>query len=202
MIKINLLGVERKVVAQRVVSDNPLRPMMLSAGLVLLLFAGLIGWRYRMLGAESDRLHDEIAVAQQETVRLQSVLAQVQQFEQRRIQLQQRVGLIEQLRSDQTGPVHMLDQISRALPSVVWLTTLKQAPAGNEVVIAGRSTTPTGLPDFVGNLEASGYFKKSIEIVSSTTEPLTIPPGDLVRFEIKAIFQQPGAPAPAAKTGN
>jgi hypothetical protein len=85
---------------------------------------------------------------------------------------------------------------------VVWLTTLTQAPSGNEVVIAGQSTTPTGLPDFVGNLEASGYFKKSIEIVSSTTEPLTVPPGDLVRFEIKAIFQQPGAPAAAAKTGN
>ena len=51
---------------------------------------------------------------------------QVQQFEQRKAQLQQRVALIEQLRKDQTGPVHMLDQISRALPPMLWLTELKQ----------------------------------------------------------------------------
>ena len=48
--------------------------------------------------------------------------------------------------------------------------------------------------DFVTNLEASGYFKKSIEIVSSQTEALPTPPGELVRFSIKAQFQQPGAP--------
>ena len=37
--------------------------------------------------------------------------------------------LIEQLRNGQTGPVHMLDQISRALPPMLWLTELKQAGA-------------------------------------------------------------------------
>ena len=64
----------------------------------------------------------------------------------------------------------MLDQISRALPPMLWLTELKQTPVANEVVIDGRCTTLTGLSDFVGNLEASGYFKRSVEIVSSTTE--------------------------------
>jgi hypothetical protein len=49
----------------------------------------------------------------------------------------------------------------------------------------------TELSDFVANLEASGYFKKSIEIVSSQTEALPTSPGQLVRFSIKAQFQQP-----------
>src|SRR3954453_17741090 len=97
--------------------------------------------------------------AQQETARLHSVIMQVQQFEQRKAQLQQRVVLIEQLRKGQTGPVHMLDQISRALPPMLWLTEVKQA-VGTEVVIDGRATTLTGLSDFVSNLEASGYFKR------------------------------------------
>ena len=30
--------------------------------------------------------------------------------------------------------------------------------------------TLTGLSDFVANLEATGYFKRSVEIVSSQTE--------------------------------
>ena len=109
--------------------------------------------------------------------------------------LQQRVVLIEQLRSAQAGPVHMLDQISRALPPMLWLTELKQA--GSEVVIDGNCTALTGLSDFVANLEASGYFKRSVEIVSTTTEPLPQPPGELIKFSIKAQFQ-PMADAKAA----
>ena len=62
----------------------------------------------------------------------------------------------------------MLDQISQALPPMLWLTELKQV--GTDVVIDGNCTTLTGLSDFVANLEASGYFKRSIEIVSTTTE--------------------------------
>jgi type IV pilus assembly protein PilN len=146
------------------------------------------------------QLDAEIAAAQQETTRLHSVILQVQQFEQRKAQLQQRVVLIEQLRKGQTGPVHMLDQISRAMPPMLWLIQLKQT--GDSVVLDGRCTALTSLSDFVGNLEASGYFKRSIEIVSTVTEPLPQPPGELIRFSIKAEFQQPGQPAkPAAATG-
>jgi len=91
----------------------------------------------------------------------------------------------------------MLDQISRALPPMLWLTELKQI--GPDVVIDGRCTTLTGLSDFVSNLEASGYFKRSIEIVSTQTETITQPPGELIKFSIKAQFQRPGeAPAAAA----
>ena len=72
--------------------------------------------------ATRRELDKEIAAAQQETTRLHTIIQQVQQFEQRKAQLQQRVVLIEQLRKGQTGPVHMLDQISRALPSMLWLT--------------------------------------------------------------------------------
>ena len=61
-----------------------------------------------------------------------------------------------------------------------------------------------GVSDFVANLEASGYFKRSIEIVSTTSEPMPQPPGELIKFSIKAEFQQPGdakAPAPQAAAG-
>jgi len=73
------------------------------------------------------------------------------------------------------------------------------------VIIDGKCTTLTGLSEFVSNLEASGYFKRSIEIVDTKTETApTTPPSELIRFTIKAIFQQPGeaaAATPGAKTG-
>jgi hypothetical protein len=51
------------------------------------------------------------------------------------------------------------------------------------------------LSDFVANLERSGYFKKSVEIVSTQTEVIAQPPGELIKFSVKAQFIQPGANA-------
>jgi len=197
MIKINLLTVERKGVKKKLAFD-PAKKLMAACGLLLVAAVIFIGWRYWTLDTESKRLEAQIASAERETARLKTVLAEVQKFEQRSAQLRERVSLIEQLRRDQTGPVHLLDQISRALPPMLWLTDVKQSTNLNEVVIDGRCMTLTGLSDFVGNLEQSGYFKRSIEIVSTQTE--TLPAGELVRFSIRAQFQPPGSAA-AAGTG-
>ena len=195
MIRINLLAVERERAKKKTTAAFGTTAQKLAVGcsLILILAALFVGWRFWVLRHQSSQLDAEIAAAQQETARLHSVILQVQQFEQRRAQLQQRVVLIEQLRKGQTGPVHMLDQISRALPPMLWLTELKQI--GDSVVVDGRCTALTSLSEFVGNLEASGYFKRSIEIVSTTAEPMPQPPGELIRFSIKAEFQQPGQPA-------
>jgi len=197
MIKINLLTVERKGVKKKLTFD-PAKKLMAACGLLLVAAVIFIGWRYWTLDTESKRLEAQIASAERETARLKTVLAEVQKFEQRSAQLRERVSLIEQLRRDQTGPVHLLDQISRALPPMLWLTDVKQSTNLNEVVIDGRCMTLTGLSDFVGNLEQSGYFKRSIEIVSTQTE--TLPAGELVRFSIRAQFQPPWSAA-AAGTG-
>jgi len=204
MIKINLLTVERQFAKKKLAFD-PGQKLIAVSSLLLVAAVLFIGWRYWSLDKESKRLDAEIASAVSETARLKAILAEVQQFEQRSAQLGQRVSLIEQLRRDQTGPVHLLDQISRALPPMLWLTDVKQGNT-DEVLIDGRCLTLTSLSDFVGNLEQSGYFKRSIEIVNSQTEA---PAGaaaavELVRFSIRARFQQPSAagsveqPAPVA----
>ncbi|HWW85816.1 MAG TPA: PilN domain-containing protein [Vicinamibacterales bacterium] len=205
MIRINLLAVERGRATKKKAAFalQTGQKLTIACSLILILTVGLVAWRYWTLTHNSTELDTQIAAAQQETTRLHTIIVQVQQFEQRRAQLQQRVGLIEQLRKGQTGPVHMLDQISRALPPMLWLTELKQS--GTDVVIDGRCTSLTGLSDFVSNLEASGYFKKSIEIVSTQTETVQQAPGEVVKFSIKAQFQTPGEaqprPAAGARTG-
>jgi type IV pilus assembly protein PilN len=118
----------------------------------------------------------------------------VQKFETRKAQLQQRVTLIEQLRHGQQGPVHLLDEVSKALPDRLWLIAMQQH--GAEFSIAGQTTSLTALSDFVANLEASRWFKRPVEIVDSTVEPT--PGGDLVRFTVRATSDNPDAPpAPA-----
>jgi type IV pilus assembly protein PilN len=199
MIRINLLAAERDRAKKKgkVTLGTAGQKLTIGCSIILILAGLFIGWRYWALTKESAQLDADISSSQQETTRLHSIIQQVQQFEQRKGQLQQRVVLIEQLRKGQTGPVHMLDQISRALPPMLWLVEVKQATV-SDVVIDGRSTTLTGLSDFVSNLEASGYFKRSIEIVNTSTEPSPVPGAELIKFSIRAIFQQPGEAKPAA----
>jgi type IV pilus assembly protein PilN len=196
MIRINLLTVERKVARKKFALTAAHKTTIGCTSLLLLTAAG-IGWRYWVLNRDSKRVDAEIVSAQREATRLHSIIVQVQQFEDRKKQLQQRVQLIEQLRHEQTGPVHMLDQISRALPPSLWLTEMKQGADANEVLIAGKCVSITALTDFVSNLEASGYFKRSVEIISSETEQTAQPPGELVSFNVRARFQRPGDPVPA-----
>lgn len=191
MIKINLLATERKVARTKAVFD-PTRQITAVCGGILVLACVAIGWRYWLVVRASAAVDAQIETAQKETQRLHGVITQVQQFEQRKAQLQQRVTLIEQLRKEQIGPVHMLDQISLALPSSLWLTEMKQTATPNEVLIDGRSLSLTGLSDFVGNLERSGFFQKSVEIVNSTTDTSGGPQGEVIKFQIKAVFKGPG----------
>jgi type IV pilus assembly protein PilN len=199
MIRINLLTAERTAAKKKSVAFSLAgQKMTIAASMLLVATAAGIGWRYWSITNESANLDREIAAAQQETARLHSVIQQVQQFEQRRAQLQQRVALIEELRRGQTGPVHMLDQVSRAMPPMLWLSELRQVGADGTVQIDGRATTQTTVSDFVNNLEATGFFKKSIDIVNTTAEAIPTPPGELVRFTLRAVFQTPADAKAAA----
>ena len=197
MIRINLLAVDRGPAKKaRAGGITAAQRVTIGAALILLATIVTVGWWYWSLRTRDQQLDVDIAQAEKEANQLRSVLAQVQKFEARKAQLQQRVSLIEQLRRGQTGPVHVLDEISKALPPLMWLTALKQTPATSEVLIDGRGMTMTGLSDFVTNLEASGYFERSVEIVSTTTE--TNAAGELIKFQIKATFKSPTGKAAVA----
>ena len=127
-----------------------------------------IGFWYWSLSRQSTQLDAEIANRQREAARLDTVLAEVKVFEDRKTTLQQRVSLIERLRQGQTVPVQLLDHVSRSLPDMLWLTDLKQE--GPFLTIEGRTTTLIGLSDFVGNLGTNSVLQKPIEIVDSGAE--------------------------------
>jgi type IV pilus assembly protein PilN len=190
VIRINLLSVDRERTKRRA-KFQIAQKVTVGCSLILVAAALLVGWWFWSLRNASSQLDQRIADAQRETVRLQNLIQQTQQFEQRRGQLQQRVTLIEQLRKGQAGPVHMLDQISRSLPDATWLTEMKQQ--GSDISIEGRCTSLTALSDFVANLEASHYFQAPVEIVDSQVDPATASASELIRFSIRAKFVQPGA---------
>ena len=194
MIHINLLSPEReRPKRHKAVSsfDGSGQKVTVACTLILALAGVGVAWWYWSLQQESNRLSDMLTTAQQESERLRTNILQVQKFEEQRAQLQQRVNLIEQLRHGQSGPVHMLDEISRSLPDQLWLTQLNQK--GSDLTIEGRCIALTSLSDFVGNLERSGWFTRPVEIIDSKLDQVQGAETTLIRFTIKAQFAPPGA---------
>jgi type IV pilus assembly protein PilN len=183
LIRINLLTVDRER-AKRKAKFQIGQKVTVACSLILVAAALIVGWWFWALNRTSADLDQQIADAERETQRLQSVIQQVAQFETRRAQLQQRVTLIEELRKGQTGPVHLLDQISRALPESMWLISLRQV--GQEITIEGQCTSLNSLSDFVSGLEASNLFERPVEIIDSRVEPATATAPELIRFSVRA----------------
>ena len=184
MIKINLLAVDRDRTKRKASFQLIGQKLTIGCSLILVAAALGVGWWYWSLQRNSTDLDQQIVEAERETVRLRSVIQQVQQFEQRRVQLQQRVTLIEQLRKGQTGPVHLLDQVSLAMPDTMWLIDLRQS--GSEVTIEGRCTSLNALSDFVSGLEASNLFARPVEIVDSQVLAAAAGAPELIRFSVRA----------------
>jgi type IV pilus assembly protein PilN len=195
MIRINLLAAERSLPKPQRTFLAPAHRVTIGAGVLIAATAVGIGSWYMSLQSESTRVDAEIARAETETQQLRSVLSQVQKFETRKAQLQQRVTLIEQLRKGQTAPVHLLDEISRSVPDRLWLTGMTQQ--GGAFTIDGQTTSLTALSDFVTNLEASSWFKRPVEIVDSQVDH-NEQTGELVRFTVKANVNDTAAAAGGA----
>src|SRR6188508_3285747 len=140
MIRINLLATERR--AAKAAASPGIQAgqkMMVIGSLVLVLTVVGVGWRYWAIGQEKAQIAREIDAAKREEARLQEILKQVQEFENRRKVLEARLALIDELRKGQTAPVHMIDQISKALPDMTWLTAMSQD--GYTLTIQGRCLT-------------------------------------------------------------
>lgn len=199
MIRINLLAVERERTKKARVIIPPQHRVTVGASVILLATMFGIGWWFLSLRSQSNAVDAEMIRAEAEMQKLRSVLTQVQKFESRKAQLQQRVTLIEKLRQGQATPVHVLDKISKSLPERLWLTQLSQK--GEEFAISGYSTSMTGLSDFIANLEATRWFRRPVEIVDSQVQG-DAKSGELVQFSIRATFTDPtAAPAPARPAG-
>jgi type IV pilus assembly protein PilN len=106
----------------------------------------------------------------------------VAQFQQKKAILENKVLVIEQLRLAQKSPVHMLDEISKALPDYVWLTTLDETQ-GN-LRFAGQSNSLAAVADYISALQRSGWFP-TVDLGTSQEQQ------SIVNFTLVGAFQDP-----------
>jgi type IV pilus assembly protein PilN len=185
MMRINLLAPER---ATKKKTSGAALPSAgaLQSYLLLALFAG--GAAVLCAGAwwlQSNKLNDldtRIAADTKRKADLDAIKQQVDEFQRKKATLENKVAVIEMLRAAQKSPVHMLDEVSSALPDYVWLTQMDETRGA--LRFGGQSNSLAAVADFISALQTSGWFP-TVELVSSQEQDA------LVTFTLSGSFTDP-----------
>jgi type IV pilus assembly protein PilN len=222
MIKINLLP-EAKVAAKGraeaagggIAGDN-LNTILIIGFVVGGLLVG--GYLSLMKYNKTRSLNAQIKAAQEEYIRLEPIIIQVNKFKARKLQLEQKLNLINELRANQEGPVHILDELADLVPDLLWLESA--VVKGRTMELKGFALSPNAVAEFLQRLDESKdpakgekkYFKDpSLKEMKETkdahsfqlTVGFTYTPGrEPVEEELPAKGKAKGKAKPKSSTGN
>ena len=176
MIKINLLPREERV------RRTPLNTKLILAavGVVVVLGAMLYGWIW--LKGDVARLEAGIRQAQADAKRYDELGKQVERFRAEKARLEEKIKVIETLVAAQSGPVRLLDDVSKALPNEVWLTSFNRS--GKKLELSGIAFSNFSVAALMTNLGKASNLLRNVDLVVS--EKATVEDVSVERFTITA----------------
>lgn len=194
MIRINLLAEGKRPAAVRrtKVAGEPAAAR--DWGLWILLAAVVAGaaafggWWW-LLGGERDANAVAIRDAEAEVRKLDAIIKEVEDYKRKQAELERKIGVIKQLQANQKGPVQVMDQVSRALPELLWLDRMSMT--GGKVTLVGRAFNSNAVANFMDNLDKVKEFQEPI--LQDMTEQ-----GPVYNFTINFTFSY-AEPVPAAE---
>ncbi|NOR12454.1 MAG: hypothetical protein GQ545_04295 [Candidatus Aminicenantes bacterium] len=197
MIRINLLKPERKEIRETTAAPAPEfkeRRRQPIAGVVVLLalvaIVALFFYQRDALTKENNLLRD----AQAEKKNLQNVVVKLEELEKQRNLFKRKIRVITQLQSRQENAVIIMDELSKHLPSWVWLTEL--GFSAQEVRVKGRAVSNNLIADYIFNLEESPNFR-NVNLISSTQR--RVRNNKYLEFSLTAVFVGPSLTSPVSE---
>ncbi len=162
MIRINLLTEARAAAAKKKGPALPtgarLNNLLLIGGVALgIIYIGVMAL---LLTNHRRRLDEEIGKAREEVARLKSIIDEVKGYEDKKKSLEEKIALINNLKTNQTGPVRLMDEISKALPDLVWLSDM--SILGDQLTLRGKTLSPNAVATYLENLKKSPYFAEPV----------------------------------------
>jgi len=162
MIKVNLLSPGKKEVtpgAEPTAFIDEERESKINTGAILaavLLTVGIIGFLYFSQSSTLNNKKRELEEKRARKAELDVVLKTITQLEKTKARLDRKVKIISELKSRQHGAVRMMDEVSKAMPDMVWLTKLNFN--NNLLKIEGVALNNELIANFINSLKASHYF--------------------------------------------
>lgn len=158
----------------------------------------VVGWLWFTQRSARSELDSRLVTAVEDSTRLADLRSLSDSLNRRDRTISERLELVKALDDGRFVWPHLLDEISRAMPSYTWLTEIRrtQPLPALEVQIDGLAANPLAITRFVRNLQESPYVGR-VRIIGSQQEfvdnvaaqafRITItyeaPPPDLTRSE-------------------
>jgi type IV pilus assembly protein PilN len=163
--------------------------------LLIVLALGLIvvGTQWFLLTSKRSELREVERQRRRERDELLVYIKKVEELEARREALRHKINVINELKRNQRGPVRILDEVSRALPELVWLTSLELK--GNNVQLGGSAMDENAVANYISNLDASPFFDEPV------LKNLSRSRGDTFSFGLSFVFNN-APPELAAAEGS
>jgi type IV pilus assembly protein PilN len=176
MIKINLLPREERV------KRAPLPTGFVFGTFCALVLLGAMAFGWYWLSSTVTGLEADIARTQAELRRFDELAKQVDRFRAEKKRLEEKIKIIETLVAAQAGPVKLLDEVSKALPAEVWLTSLNRS--GKRLEISGIAFSNFNVAALMTNLGKASNLLTNVDLVIS--EKTTVEDVPVERFTITA----------------
>lgn len=163
MIRVNLLGTKEPVgggtyIDPGVGGGETSSKKGLILGIAILgATVAFIAVQYLSATRTLNELDRKINELNQEKARLAPIIVQVEEYQAKLAELEEKERLIERLKSEREGPVRMLEALSVELPDFVWLTELSQR--GNMITVDGMAASYVSIADYIRKLEDSDWFQ-------------------------------------------
>jgi Tfp pilus assembly protein PilN len=172
MIRINLLGGAKPkgkkgpaVTMPSFEVGNLGGPLVQVAAVLLIAGALNFGYWYQ-LDREKKSIDVQMRVAEQKNRELADIKVRYMERQKQAEAYKRRVDVIDQLRTNQTGPVSLLSTIGDTVngTEAVWLNSMQDQ--GAVIAIDGTALSSDAVANLISNLQKTGFFK-NIEIKES-----------------------------------
>jgi Tfp pilus assembly protein PilN len=143
--------------------------MLAAVVLAWLVGAGGVGWMHFSTSVRAADLKVELQTAVRDSTRFSQQRAQGDSLAAQQAVVAQKLEVIQQIDAARYIWPHILDEVSRAVPSYVWLVNMSNAAQGVDlprVRIEGMAGTTFALTQFMENLELSPFLQ-SVRLISS-----------------------------------
>jgi len=140
----------------------------------------VVGTRWYLLTDHRNDLQEIERQRRVERDELLPYIERVELLEARREALRHKIEVINELKQNQIGPVRIMDEVSRALPELVWLTKL--GLKGTSITLTGTAMDENPVANYYSNLDASPFFEEPI------LKNLTRSKGDTFNFTLNCVF--------------
>ena len=158
----------------------------IAGGAAVLMLLVIVYIHFHMAGV-IDNQNGRITFLDDEIKKVEEQIKKIKDLETEKTQLLARMKVIEELQGQRPQMVHLFDELVKALPDGVYVSSLKQT--GSSITIEGVAQSNARVSAFMRNIDASSWLTQPRLNVIQSIDSKDGPKGSKFILDIKQVME-------------